>query len=59
MLVGIEFLGMLTATTAIFFLKINDSTCYKIQTIEYVNNIHKTLIALKKIESYIFKDFMY
>ncbi|WP_253200725.1 potassium channel family protein [Clostridium sp. CF012] len=63
MLTGIGFLGMLTATIATFFLKGNDSTSYKNQTIEDIkarldnfdelniediNNIHNVLIALKK-----------
>lgn len=63
MLTGIGFLGMLTATIATFFLKKNNCTSYKNQTIEDIkttldnfdelnvediNNICNVLIALKK-----------
>jgi voltage-gated potassium channel len=63
MLVGIGFLGMLTATIATFFLKRNYNTSFKSQTIEDIktrldnfdelniediNNIYNVLVALKK-----------
>ena len=63
MLVGIGFLGILTATIATFFLKKNYSTSFKSQTIEDIktrldnfdelniediNNIYNVLVALKK-----------